>query len=69
MNPFDENSNPLPPQEPRQAAQESIEDLAADDTAESEERGGRTCFAAIRTAAVPMMIAILKSLDMSVPLC
>ena len=29
MNPFDENSNPLPPQEPAQAAQDSIEDLAA----------------------------------------
>ena len=43
----------------------TIEDLAAEDIAESEEYNGRVCFAAIKSAAVPMMIAILTSLDMS----
>ena len=38
---------------------------AAEDTVESVEYDGRVCFAAIKSTAVPMMIAILTSLDMS----
>jgi hypothetical protein len=42
----------------------AIESPAVKGAAESAEYNGKVCFAAIKSAAVPMMIAILTSLDM-----